>query len=29
MWKTIVPLVIICGIFEAMLISLSIIGLKI
>lgn len=29
MWKTVVPLVIICGIFEAMLISLSIIGLKI
>jgi hypothetical protein len=29
MWKTVVPLVILCGIFEAMLISLSIIGLKI
>ncbi len=29
MWRTVIPLVILCGIFEALLISLSIIGLKI
>jgi hypothetical protein len=28
MWKTVVPLVLVCAIFEALLISLSIIGLK-
>ena len=28
MWKTVVPLVAVCAIFEALLISLSIIGLK-
>ena len=28
MWRTVVPLVILCGIFEALLIGLSIIGLN-
>lgn len=28
MWRTVIPLVILCAIFEALLISLSIIGLK-
>ncbi len=29
MWRTVIPLVILCAIFETLLISLSIIGLKI
>jgi hypothetical protein len=28
MWKTVIPLVLLCGVFEALLITLSIVGLK-
>lgn len=29
MWRTVIPLVILCAIFETLLITLSIVGLKI
>lgn len=28
MWKTVIPLVLLCAVFEALLITLSIVGLK-